>query len=87
MADQLSDQATRIVFDPREWERTGYDQPDGNARFWHEATILRTYLERPWGGRRELLADVRFSHDGRESRGHIVSMMRDVPLAFDEVTR
>jgi len=74
----------RMVFDSREWERAGYDQPEGNARFWHRATILRTYLEKPWGGKRELLADVQFSHDGRESRGHIVSMMRDVSEAVDE---
>jgi hypothetical protein len=62
----------REVFDGREWERAGFDQPDGNEQFWHPATILSTSLTE-YG---EEIATVRFHHDGRVSRGHFVRCFR-----------
>lgn len=67
----------RQVFDSDEWRKAGYDQPEGNGRFWHNALILETHLERAGVGiRREELATVLFLHNGRQSTGRIVSIMR-----------
>lgn len=59
------------VFDPQEWN--GQDQGD-NSQFFHPATILDVY----YSSDLELLADVRFHHDGRVSTGHIVSLIQEV---------
>jgi hypothetical protein len=60
----------RLVFDARLWG--GKDHPDGNERYWKRATILALQGR----GEREM-ATVKFHHDGRVSRGHFTSMMRD----------
>lgn len=67
---------TMIVFDPREWEQAGYDQPEGNGRFYHRATILSVSRT---DGYRELIATIRFHHDGRISKGHFIDGMQEVP--------
>lgn len=54
-----------LVFDPRLWN--GRDQGD-NSQFWKPATVLRRWRD---DGGRDLI-DVRFDHDGRESRGHFL---------------
>jgi hypothetical protein len=59
-----------LVFDPKVWG--GKDRWD-NSHCWKLATIIRRY--RPVGESEEL-ADVRFEHDGRVSRGHFVRGMR-----------
>jgi hypothetical protein len=61
----------RLVFDPVLWG--GKDVGD-NAQFWQRATILDVYPDRDG---RDMLATVRFHHDGRVSRGHFMRMMRD----------
>lgn len=65
----------RLVFDPKLWG--GKDKGD-NSQFWKEAEILRTYHRPPSayssGGE---LADVRFLHDGRTSRGHFTNCMKE----------
>lgn len=46
-----------------------------DQRLWSEAEILNTYWEKD-----RQLADVKFIHDGRISRGHFVNGMRLVEL-------
>jgi hypothetical protein len=62
----------RLVFDPVLW--SGHDVGD-NSQFWKEADVLRTYYS--WSDR-QTLADVRFKHDGRVSRGHFTEGMKTV---------
>ena len=54
-----------LVFDPKVWG--GRDKGD-NSHCWRSATVLRRYTD-PCG---RLCVDVRFDHDGRESRGHFL---------------
>lgn len=61
--------STAIVFDPKLWG--GRDVGD-NSQFWKEAEILHIYRTR-YG---EEVADVRFLHDGRISRGHFMYAIR-----------
>lgn len=53
------------VFDPTLWQ--GKDVGD-NSQFWKHAEVIRVYCDRE--GR--LLADVRFLHDNRISKGHFI---------------
>lgn len=64
--------AVALVFDNVEWG--GKDVGD-NSQFWRPATILRTYRSRDRHA--DWLADVRFHHDGRVSRGHFTNCMED----------
>lgn len=66
-----------LVFDDVEWERAGYDQPEGNEQFWHPATLLNYYQGKFPG---EWLADVKFHHDNHTSRGHFIHLMRELPV-------
>lgn len=59
-----------LVFDAAEW--AGRDVGD-NSQFWHEASILKRYCS----VRGDEYATVRFHHDGRISRGHLVDAMRE----------
>lgn len=68
------DEKRRIVFDPTLWG--GRDSGD-NSQFWKPAIILREYRDNE--GRE--LADVRFDHDGRVSRGHFVDGMKGEPCS------
>ena len=61
----------KLVYDAGLWG--GRDQGD-NSQFYKTAVILSEYVD----SRGRLLADVRFDHDGRVSRGHFVDAMRDV---------
>lgn len=58
------------MFDYREWETAGYDQPEGNDRFWHPAEILSVR-----GHGSDRVASIRFEHDGRVSGGHFINAM------------
>lgn len=58
------------VFDPLLWG--GKDVGD-NSQFWKNAEILRTYSTDDG----EQVADVRFQHDGRISKGHFVFGMKE----------
>lgn len=71
---------TMLVFNAREWVEAGYDQPEGNDRFWQPARIIEEINGsglRP-DGSRERLATVEWP-DGRRSAGHYVHMMEEVP--------
>ena len=62
-----------LVFDSVLWG--GRDVGD-NSQFLKPATILEVGRTRDkW---RDLVATVRFHHDGRVSRGHFVDGMRDI---------
>lgn len=85
MADLSSRQnsTTMLVFDSSEWVAAGYDQPDGNERFWRPARILETINGSGLlpDGSREQIATVEWLHNGRRSAGHFIHMMRDVEEA------
>ena len=68
----------RIVFNSREWERAGYDQPDGNLQFFHHALILSRRPSRQRWMPKDEVAEVLWLHDGTISSGHFVGMM-DMP--------
>lgn len=70
-----------IVFDASEWEAAGYDQPDGNAQFYHPAEILEVS-----GFGSDQVATIRFEHDGRISHGHFTSAMRPLPRTMPQRT-
>lgn len=63
----------RLVFDSWEWELCGYDDSDGNGRFWHPALLLARYTREDG----EELADVLFLHNGRISKRHVVRAMQE----------
>jgi hypothetical protein len=62
---------TMLVFDPVLWG--GKDVGD-NEQFWKPATILWRSLNEDG----DVVARVRFHHDGRISHGHFVTAMRSV---------
>jgi hypothetical protein len=62
-----------MVFDSVEWEKAGYDRPEGNDRFYHSAEILEVS-----GFGIEQVATIKFEHDGRISRGHFTSAMKEI---------
>lgn len=67
-----------IGFNAREWNDAGGDQPDGNAKFFQEATVLDVYYAEPSEyGSGGWLASLRW-HDRRTSRGHFVTGLRVV---------
>lgn len=59
------------VFDSKLWN--GRDVGD-NSQFWKPAEILKTYKT----DNGEDVADVRFQHDGRTSKGHFIDGMKEV---------
>jgi len=59
----------KIVFDPKLWG--GKDRGD-NRHCWKPATIIEEYIVNG-----DHVATVKFDHDGRMSRGHFVSMMKE----------
>lgn len=61
----------RIAFDAVEWRAAGYDQPDGNFRFWHHALICCTYTAK--SGRE--VADLLWLHNGVVTHGHFVDRL------------
>lgn len=63
-----------LVFDNVLWG--GTDKGD-NSQFWKPATIEKVY----WHDG-DLVADVRFHHDGRQSKQHFVNAIK--PLVMDE---
>ena len=70
---------TMLVFNASEWVKAGYDQPEGNDRFWQPARIVDV-IRGPGllpDGTRELLAPVEWP-DGRKSAGHFIHMMEEV---------
>lgn len=58
-----------LVFDTKLWR--GKDVGD-NSQFWKRAKVVRIYFSDD----KERLADVRFSHDKRLSRGHYVNLFK-----------
>lgn len=56
-----------MVFDNLLWTQNGGDSETDN--FFREASVLRIYPP---------LADVQFLHDGRLSKGHFISGIRDI---------
>ena len=76
----MSGNGTVIVFDPKLWG--GRDQGD-NSQFWKPATLLRQYKDE-YG---RTLIDVRFAHDGRESRGHFLDGIKTHPGRSQEAGR
>jgi hypothetical protein len=76
---QIGDVA--IVFDSKLWG--GRDNREGNSWYYKEATVLSVYrtpndpMRFSYG---DVVADVRFHHDGRVSKGHFVDMMnKEIP--------
>lgn len=65
-------QEVKKVFDPRLW--AGKDVGN-NSQFFKPADILSRYKSHIDG---KELADVRFHHDGRTSRGHFTQYMEDL---------
>lgn len=73
-----------MVFDPRLWEENGGDSKTDS--FFREATILKIYEENLSPSRLtwqhpQVLADIKFCHDGRISKGHFTDGMEECPLA------
>jgi hypothetical protein len=60
-----------LVFDDRAWYKHGRDI-GFNSCFYRSVTVLRARLT----PRSEIVLDVRFNYDGRESRGHFAEWIR-----------
>lgn len=63
---------TVIAFNAREWEEAGYDQPEGNDRFFQKAEILDLSFTKKY---HERIATLKWP-DGRISFGHFVDMVK-----------
>lgn len=66
-----------LVFDAKLWG--GRDVGD-NSQFWKRATIMSVHWRTDdQFGSEGWVATVQFHYDGRTSRGHFISAMKEVP--------
>jgi hypothetical protein len=66
-----------VAFNAREWKEAGYDQPEGNGRFFQTAEILDLHIttKSSWGPGGEEIATLKWP-DGRVSAGHFTEYFK-----------